>query len=237
MERGREEEAGIFASSGGHLEDVFGSAQYSQYGDFASVTESRDSNTSDSDYVTEDTSALKEYTDLSNKIVIENSIESIRNVIEVTNIPPMNRQIIEKSIDTLQTAIAISENSISDKEITNHGNTDLMPEFVRTGYPLIHLQDTEDSRMLMKKKNRKVSPISVEEERVREALGIPGKVNTQADIQSLYNTSFAGDRERNIMVKFFFSFLTHSLPNLFSPAQIIYFLIGLEYQLLKRKVP
>ena len=107
----------------------------------------------------------------------------------------------------MQSAIDISESSISDKEIPTHVNsnplvTDLMPEFVRTGYPLIHLQDTEDSRMMMKKKNRKVSPISVEEERVREALGIPSKVNTQADLSSLYNTSFAGDRERNMMVKF-----------------------------------
>ena len=82
-----------------------------------------------------------------------------------------------------------------------------MPEFVRTVYPLIHLQDTEDSRMM--RKNRKVSPISVKEERVREALGIPSKVNTQADLSSLYNTSFAGDRERNMMVKFHY-FLNHS---------------------------
>ena len=106
---------------------------------------------------------------------------------------------------------------MSVKEIPTHVNTghlvtDLMPEFVRTGYPLIHLQDTEDSRMM--RKNRKVSPISVEEERVREALGIPSKVNTQADLSSLYNTSFAGDRERNMMVKFLY-FINNSFNKYF----------------------
>ena len=147
----------------------------------------------------------------------------------MTNIPPMNRQIIEKSIETLQTAIDISDNSKGDTEITTHVNTgphltDLMPEFVRTGYPLIHLQDTEDSRMMMKKKNRKVSPISVEEERVREALGIPSNVNTQADLSSLYNTSFAGDRERNMLVKFshFQYFGLQFILPLFSPRIIIF---------------
>ena len=73
---------------------------------------------------------------------------------------------------------------------------------------------------------------------MREALGIPGNVNTQADLSSLYNTSFAGDRERNMMVvsfsssKSFFILLT----KLFSPAPAIYFLDGLEYHLLKLKL-
>ena len=118
LERGRDQATrsqegfGAFVSSASDFEDVFGSAQYSQYGDFAISTESRNSSTSISDYVTEDTSAMKECTDVSNKIVIENSIESLRNVIEVTNIPSINRQIIDKSIDTLQTAIYISENHV-----------------------------------------------------------------------------------------------------------------------------
>ena len=100
------------------------------------VTQFSDFDSSGREEVRNTTSALKEYTDLSNKIVIENSIESIRNVIEVTNIPPINRHIIERSIDTLQTAIDISEYSISDKEIPIQKYTDLMPECVRTGYPL-----------------------------------------------------------------------------------------------------
>ena len=77
-----QEDFGTFAPYGSELEDVFSSDQFSQYGDFASLSESRDSNTSDSDYVTEVTSALKKYTDLSNKIVIDNSLESLRNVID-----------------------------------------------------------------------------------------------------------------------------------------------------------
>merc|ERR1711893_509671 len=52
-----------------------------------------------SDYENEVAAVLKEYTDLSNKIVIENSLESIRNVVEATNIPSIDRDIIEKSIN------------------------------------------------------------------------------------------------------------------------------------------
>ena len=158
------------------------------------------------------TSALKEYTDLSNKIVIENSIESIRNVIEVTNIPPINRHIIERSIDTLQTAIDISEYSISDKEIPIQKYTDLMPECMRTGYPLVHVEDSEDSYGSLRVGNgrTKVSLVSVDAEIVREALGISNEDISNTNPISLYNTSFSRDRERHIQV-WFTSLLTHTI--------------------------
>ena len=140
-----------------------------------------------------DTFASKEYTDISNKTVIENSLESIRNAIEVANIPPSNRDIIEQSINTLKTAIDITENTHSDKVTPIHVNTihpvtesdvagdsDLVTTFVRTGYQL--RPNSEDSGEVVGKNwsvnnnKDKVSPISVEEDRVREALGIPLKV-------------------------------------------------------------
>jgi len=151
----------------------------------------------------------KEYTDLSNKTFIENSLESIRNAIEVNNIPPVNKHIIEQSIHNLQTAIT---NTISDKVTPIHVNTnhpgagagsdsDLVTTFVRTGYQLRPLPDSDkedDRRWSVIKKNEKVSPISVEEDRVRLALGLPTKIcHTTPAHDFSYNPSFSEDRERN----------------------------------------
>ena len=142
----------------------------------------------------------KEYTDLSKKIVLENSIESIRNVIEVTDIPLINRHLIEQSIDRLQSAIDISENcrsDINDVFDTNSLDKDYTPKFVKTGFPLTYLPGSEEKKQLGGTKT-KVSPLSVDEERVREALGMSSKI--PADDSLIYNPSFSTDRERNIQV-------------------------------------
>ena len=144
----------------------------------------------------------KEYTDLSKKIVLENSIESIRNVIEVTDIPPINRHIIERSIDRLQSAIDISENCRSEVNdvfgtTSSSLDKDYIPHFVRTGFPLTSLPGSEEEKQPSGTKT-KVSPLSVDEERVREALGMSSKITT--DDSLLYNPSFSKDRERNIQV-------------------------------------
>ena len=69
-----------------------------------------------SDYKNEAAAVLKEYTNLSNKIVIENSLESIRNVVESTNIPSIDRDIIEKSINNLKVAIQSEPSHLHQKE-------------------------------------------------------------------------------------------------------------------------
>ena len=65
----------------------------------------------------------KEYTDLSNKAVIENSLDLIRTAIEGNTIPTGNRHIIEQSIYNLQTAMEISKQVASDKGIPIQVNT------------------------------------------------------------------------------------------------------------------
>ena len=135
----------------------------------------------------------KEYTELSNKAVIEHSLEFIRTAIEVNTIPPVNRQIIEQSIYNLKPGMDISNEIVSDKVIPIQVNTNqsaievsaatnsfLLPPCVRTGYQLRpESEDSgrdEDRRCSVIKATGNVSTISVEEARVREALGLPFKV-------------------------------------------------------------
>jgi hypothetical protein len=136
---------------------------------------------------------VKEYTDLSNKAVIKHSLEFIRTAIEVNTIPTVNREIIEQSICNLQAAVDISNEIASDKVIPTQVNTNqsvteaatnsyLLPPCDRTGYRLRQGPRSEDSgrdedrRCSVIKATGNVSSMSVEEARVREALGLTFKV-------------------------------------------------------------
>jgi hypothetical protein len=59
-------------------------------------------------------------------------------------------------------------------------DSDLLPAFVRTEYQLgpgpVDTDRDEDRRCSVIVRNDRVSPISVEEDRAREALGLPVKV-------------------------------------------------------------
>jgi len=130
----------------------------------------------------------KEYTDLSSKPYIENSLESLRTAIDVTNIPTTDKHNIEQAVTNLQEVIAPP---VSGEVGGGDG--------VRSWSVI--------------KTPEKVAPISVEEDRVREALGLPTKTCTTVPGIS-YNPTFSGDRERNTEV----SNITGELFTIYTPA-------------------
>ena len=104
---------------------------------------------------------------------------------------------------SILTAIDISENIGSDKNEffqSTSFDSESMPQFVSTGFPLTCNTNSEDFKNQVKAKKTKVSPLSVDEELVREALGISPTVTSSTEEPSIYNPTFSKDRERNIQV-------------------------------------
>jgi len=138
----------------------------------------------------QNTNVHKEYTDLSNKTFLDSSLESLRTAIEVNTIAlPLDTKATVDKVNPIHVNTSHPETGVG-------GASGLVTTFVKTGYQLRPQEEVTDSSWSVIKKTEKVSPISVEEERVREALGLPSKTSTPVSEIS-YNPTFSEDRLRN----------------------------------------
>ena len=119
-----------------------------------------------------------------NNDIIEDSLETIRNVLASANIPVDNREIIEKSLTTLRNAIDLPPvNSCED--------TSIPPPAVLQSDDWTSAVPGDDSECYAA-----VTAAAAEhEDRVREALGIASQPVPELS-DSLYNENFVSDRER-----------------------------------------
>ena len=109
-----------------------------------------------------------------NNNLIEDSLETIRNVLATSNIPANNRDIIEKSLTTLKNAIDLP--SIDDYESTEDAEAPTLLQ-LDDWSPSNNLPDSNDPVYDDPKCYSEVPPESAEQEdKVMEALGLTNQV-------------------------------------------------------------